>query len=310
VFAGAVPIWIVNLLSAALRGAGNVRAPALVTLAGAAILIPLSPLLIFGLGPFRGFGIAGAGIAVTAYYTSAALVLFRYMTRGGGGALTLRWGRPQARLFADILGVGAISALSTIQLNLTVVLVTGAVGRFGTAALAGYGIASRLDYLLIPLLFGLGTSIVTMVATNVGAGNVARAKRVAWLGTFVGAGFTETVGLLVALLPIAWLGLFSHDPHVLATGSTYLRIVAPAYAAVGVTFILSFASQGGGRPIWPFLAGSVRLIIAAGLGWYAVAHLGTGLATFFAIIAVSSVVSAVICAAAMLTGATIRPGKE
>jgi putative MATE family efflux protein len=310
VFAGAVPIWIVNLLSAALRGAGNVRAPALVTLAGAAILIPLSPLLIFGLGPFRGFGIAGAGIAVTAYYTGAALVLFRYLARGSGGSLTLRWERPEARLFADILGVGAISALSTIQLNLTVVLVTGAVGRFGTAALAGYGIASRLDYLLIPLLFGLGTSIVTMVATNVGAGNIARAKQIAWLGTFVGAGFTEAVGLFVALLPIAWLGLFSHDPHVLAAGRTYLRIVAPVYAAVGVTFILSFASQGGGRPIWPFLAGSVRLIIAAGLGWYAVVHLGSGLATLFTIIAVSSVVSASISAAAMLTGATIRPGKE
>ena len=70
-------------------------------------------------------------------------------------------------------------------------------GRFGTAALAGYGIASRLDYLLIPLLFGLGTSIVTMVATNVGAGNIARAKQIAWLGTFVGAGFTEAVGLFV-----------------------------------------------------------------------------------------------------------------
>jgi Na+-driven multidrug efflux pump len=50
-FAGAIPLWIVNLLAAALRGAGNVRLPALVTLPGAIILVPFSPLLIFGLGP-------------------------------------------------------------------------------------------------------------------------------------------------------------------------------------------------------------------------------------------------------------------
>jgi Na+-driven multidrug efflux pump len=53
VFAGSIPVWITALLSAVLRGAGNVRVPALVTLAGAVILVPLSPALIFGWGPFR-----------------------------------------------------------------------------------------------------------------------------------------------------------------------------------------------------------------------------------------------------------------
>jgi putative MATE family efflux protein len=310
VFAGAVPMWIVNLMSAALRGAGNVRAPALVTLAGAVVLIPLSPLLIFGLGPVHGFGIAGAGIAVTTYYSVAAIVLLRYMLRGGGSSVSLKRSRLEGRLFGDILGVGSISALSTVQLNLTVVLVTGAVGRFGTDALAGYGIASRLDYILIPLLFGLGTSVLTMVATNVGAGDLARARRIAWIGAFVGAGFTEAIGILAAAFPALWIGVFSRDPAVIAVGSTYLRTVAPIYGAVGITFVLSFASQGGGRPIWTFLGGTARLLIAAGVGWLAVADLGAGTATLFLIVAGSSIVSAAICVVATVSGATVRPGKE
>src|SRR6201995_4821851 len=66
-FAGAIPVWIVNFQAAALRGAGNVRVPAAVTLIGALVLIPLSPLLIFGLGPLPRLGISGAGIAFGLY---------------------------------------------------------------------------------------------------------------------------------------------------------------------------------------------------------------------------------------------------
>ena len=62
-FAGAIPVWIVNLQAAALRGAGNVKVPAIVTLVGALVMIPLSPFLIFGFGPFPRLGIGGAGLA-------------------------------------------------------------------------------------------------------------------------------------------------------------------------------------------------------------------------------------------------------
>ena len=309
VFLGAVPIWIVNLISAALRGAGNVRVPAIVTLSGALVLIPLSPLLIFGVGPFPRLGIAGAGVAVSAYYTAAAVALLGYMITGRSG-LVLRRGALEWRLFRDILSVGAISALSSIQLNVTVILVTGVVGRFGIEALAGYGMAARLDYLLIPLLFGLGTAVLTMIGTNIGAGNVARARRVAWIGTLVGAGFTEAIGIAAALAPAVWMGLFSHDRGVIEPGSLYLQLVAPFYGAVGATFSLSFAAQGGGRPFWPFLAGTARLLIAAGLGWLAVEKFGAGASTLFLIIAASSVASASICIAATAAGATFRPGRE
>jgi Na+-driven multidrug efflux pump len=167
VFIGAVPSWIVSLMASALRGAGNVKVPALVTFISAAVLVVLSPALIFGFGP------AGAGTAVTVFNVAAATVLVWYL-RSARGAPTLRLARLERRLFGDILGVGLLSAAGTVQFNLTILLVTGAVGLFGADALAGYGIASRLDYLLIPPLFGLGTAVVTMVGASIGAGARAR----------------------------------------------------------------------------------------------------------------------------------------
>lgn len=101
------------------------------------------------------------------------------------------------------------------------------------------------------MLFGLGTSVLTLVATNVGAGNLARARRIAWTGTLVGAGFTELTGVTAALFPAVWLGAFTRNHPVIAAGAAYPRIVAPLYFAVGVTVVLTFASQGGGRPLWP-----------------------------------------------------------
>lgn len=301
VFLAAVPIWIVNLLSSALRGVGNVKVPAMVTFIGAAVLVPLSPLFIFGLGPFHGFGIAGAGIAVSLYYWIAAAVLLRYMALGDSGLRLsmspLRW-----HLFRDILKVGVLAALGTVQLNVMVLLVTGTVGKFGVDAIGGYGTASRLDYVLIPVLFGLGTAILTMVGTNIGAGQVLRARRIAWTGVTASVVITGTVGLLVAIFPRLWLGLFTHDTAIIETGSIYLHVVAPFYAANGIVFALGFAAQGSGHMWKIFWAGTVRLLIAAGGGWLAVSFFNLSQTGLFSIVAAAMVVSAIICLITALSG--------
>jgi MATE family, multidrug efflux pump len=309
VFLGAIPAWVMNLFTAALRGAGNVRVPAILSMVGAAIMIPCSPAFIFGFGPLPRFGIAGAGIAVSIYYTLAVIALLCYLASGRSG-LVLKRVPIDPRLFRDILRVGLISAIGTIQPNLTVVVVTGVVGLFGADALAGYGIASRLDYVLIPVMFGLGTGVVTMVGTNMGAGDLERSKRVAWTGAFLGFVVTEMTGVVVAIAPTLWLRLFSHDQGVIAVGSLYLRIVAPVYGAVGVAMLLYFAAQGGGRVLWPFLGGTARLGVAAGVGWWAVARSGFGLPTLFALVAAAIVISAGISFLATLSGAIWRTGPE
>jgi putative MATE family efflux protein len=302
VFAASVPVWIVNLCSAALRGSGNVRLPAITTLTGSVLLIFLSPALIFGFGPIPRLGIAGAGMSIGLYYTIAGLVLVRHLLRGRS-ELHLRRSKVEWRLFRDILRVGAPASISTVQLNLMVIIVTAAVGHFGTTALAGYGMAARLDYALIPVLFGLGTSVLTMVGINSGAGNLARARRIAWTGVLTGGILMETIGAFVAIFPQLWIGLFSRDPSVAETGAAYLHIVGPFYGAVGATFILGFAAQGAGRPKWPTLAGTLRLLIAGCVGWTLVAHFGANMYILFAVTAFASVAAAVVCAAAAASGA-------
>jgi Na+-driven multidrug efflux pump len=104
-----------------------------------------------------------------------------------------------------------------------------------------------------------------------------------------------SIGLTVALFPHLWLDLFTQDAQVRATGAAYLRIVGPFYICAGIAVALYFASQGPKRVGWPVLAGTARLIVAAGGGWLAV-HLGAGVETVFALIATGLVTWAALTA--------------
>src|SRR5439155_13289002 len=135
----------------------------------------------------------------------------------------------------------------TIGTNLAIVIATGLVGRFGPAAIAGYGTGSRIEYLLVPLVFGLGGPLVAVVGTSIGAGRRERALRTAWIGAAIAAGLTEAIGLCAAAFPTAWLSLFGTDPAMLDAGSRYLQAVGPLYGLFGLGMALYFASQGAGR---------------------------------------------------------------
>jgi Na+-driven multidrug efflux pump len=209
----------------------------------------------------------------------------------------LRW-----PLFADILRVGAVAALITVQTNLTIVIATGLVGAFGPAAIAGYGTGSRLEYLLIPLVFGLGGPLVAMVGTNIGAGRRDRALRVAWIGAAIAAALCELIGLSAAAFPVPWLSLFDTAPAMLDAGARYLRVVGPAYGLFGLGMALYFASQGAGRLLWPFLANMARLLIAALGGWLALRWTGDLTAVFIAL-SVALATFGLINAAAVAGGA-------
>ena len=167
----------------------------------------------------------------------------------------------EAQVFRDILRVGGVSVLSSFQTVLTAVILTGFVGRYGTAALAGFGVGLRLELLQIPLVFAVGQALVVLVGTHVGAGRPARAKRIAWFGTALAASISLAIGATAALVPQAWVSLFSADPAVLDSGARYLRTVAPFYPFLAAGMALYFASQGAGRVLLPVLAGTARLAI-------------------------------------------------
>ena len=182
VFAGTTLVWLMNALASVIRGTGNMFVPALAICTSVVLLVPLSPCLIFGLGPFPALGIAGGGVAVVFTTALTTLVLGWYIL-SGRCLVRLRLVRPRWPLFRDILRVGAVAAVTTLQTTLTVALTTALVGAAaGPDAIAGYGTGGRLEYLLVPLVFGLGAPLVALVGTNIGAGQRARALRIALIG--------------------------------------------------------------------------------------------------------------------------------
>jgi putative MATE family efflux protein len=304
VFGGAVVFWLLNTLASIVRGTGTMALPAGV-MAGAAVLyLALAPALVMGWGPFPRLGVAGTAAANLTAFGLATVVLVVYLCSSRSTVrLSFRGLRFRRAHFWEILRVGAPGSLNTILTNLTIVLMTGLVGPFGTAALAGYGMGARLEYIQIPLVFGMGSALVAMVGTNVGAGQLARAERVAWTGAGLAAAVTTSIGLLAAVFPRAWLGLFTTDPQVHAVGATYLMIVGPAYGFFGLGLALYFASQGAGRLAWPLTAGFARLTVAAAGGWLAGHAFGWGLPGIFGAMTLALVVFGTTTAAAVRLGA-------
>ena len=302
VFAGNVLLWLMNGLANIIRGTGNMLVPALFICAGIVVLVPLSPLLIFGIGPFPALGIAGGAVALVSYYAAGAAVLGWYVVSGRNLAqlrpATLRWS-----LFKNILGVGAVAAITSLQTNVIIALATALVATTaGAAAAAGYGTGARLEYLLVPLVFGLGAPLVALVGTNIGAGNRTRALRIALVGGAIAFAITEAIGLAAAIWPDLWITLFSSEPDVVATATRYLRLVGPTYGFFGLAMALYFASQGAGRLGWPLTAGFLRMAVAIGGGWLALRMTGS-LQWLFAVIALGLFLHGVVLLAAIAGGA-------
>ncbi|OAI50504.1 hypothetical protein AYO46_09970 [Betaproteobacteria bacterium SCGC AG-212-J23] len=282
-FGGAVLVWLANTFAAALRGGGSTAIPAAALAAAALVQIPLSGALTLGWGPFPALGIRGAAVAYAISFGVAAVIMGACVWAGAlrprEGDWKLEW-----RLFREILRIGALSSVSALQTVVAAIILTGCVGTFGTAAIAGYGVGIRLELLQVPIVFAIGQALVILVGTSIGAGQAERARRIAWSGTLASMAVCLAIGLIAALLPALWIALFSSDPGVHQAGSLYLRIVAPFYPLFGAGMALYFAAQGAGRVGLPILAGTARLVVVAA-GGLLVVWSGAPLAWLFAVIA-------------------------
>lgn len=282
-FSGAVLVWLANTLASILRGSGNTLAPALALVGAVLVQVPLSGALTLGWGSFPRLGIAGAAVAYVVAFGFASLAMAISVWKSPLRPQRAHW-QFEGRLFREILRVGAISCISALQTVLTAVILTGFVARFGTAALAGYGVGVRLELLQVPIVFAIAQALVVMVGTNIGGGQAERAKRIAWTGTAAAALICLLIGGSVALFPHLWVRIFSDDAEVLAVGSQYLRIVAPLYPLFGAGLALYFASQGAGQMLKPVLAGTLRLVLVVA-GGALVMHYEGSLAALFGVIA-------------------------
>jgi putative MATE family efflux protein len=269
VFSGALCIWLFNTLSSVLRGTGNMNAPSVVALVASALQIAIGGVLGLGLGPVPSFGVIGIGLGQVIAFGLGSIYLFIHLCRPDARLrLSLTGFQTDRAMFADILRVGALASLSSLQTVLTVLIFTGLVARFGTVALAGYGIGARLEFLLVPIAFSVGVASVPMVGMAIGAKDILRARKVAWTAGSVAAAGLGLVGLVVVVAPDLWSGLFTSDEAVIAAARQYLTAAGFGFPFFGFGLCLYFASQGAGKVLGPVLGGTIRLVIVAAGGWW------------------------------------------
>jgi len=298
-FYGAVSIWLVNTLASVLRGTGDMILPSATLLAAAALQIVIGGTLGLGLFGLPRLGMPGVAAGQLIAFTLAAVFLLGYLI-SGRGRLSLPFASFafQRGMFVDILKVGAMACLAPLQSVLTILIFTKMLAGFGTPTLAGYGIGSRLEFLLIPVAFAYGVASIPMVGMAIGAGLAARARRVAWTAAAAAALSLGLVGLVVAIQPSLWIALFTADPDVAAAASSYFHWAGPTFGFFGLGVSLYFASQGAAKVGGPVLAASARLVLVALGGWW-LTSIGAPAAALFALVAAAMVVYGLATAASV-----------
>jgi len=295
---GAVPVWLANTFASVLRGGGRHALVARVLL----VVWLAYPGLAWALAEPAGMGLAGLGAAVGLVFAGAALAMGVAVMRGSAGFVPGLRARPSRAMFWRILSVGLVASALAVVANLATILVTARVAAHGAAAVAAYGISARLEFLMIPIAFGIGSALTALVGRTVGAGDWPGARRIAWTGGLMALALTGAIGLTVALAPAAFAGIFTADPDVVAIAVRALSWTGLAFGGFGLGMALYFASQGAGRMRWPVLAATARITVAVGGGWLLADGLGMGLDGQFLAVALG------ITAYGAFTAAGVRPG--
>jgi len=307
VFSGIITTWLFNIFSSLLRGAGDMNTPARAMILAAGVQVFFSGALSLGWFGFPALGIAGIGWGLVIAMTVGAIIVFLRLFSGRSGIRFTRknlvWDSGIAKEIGRVGGMAATNPFLSVS---TVVLLTGLVSQFGEAAIAGFGIGARLEFILIPIVFGFGAAMISLVGTNIGAGKIDRAQRIGWTGGSISALICGVIGCFVALFPESWAGVFTNDPVVFEAAASYLKIVGPSYIFFGLGLSLYFASQGAHAVFWPVLASVGRLAVAIGVGSFAVKTLSSDYETLLFFVAASLVVYGCIPALSLALGAWRR----
>ena len=281
-FLGGLILWLSGSMSAVLRGMGNMRFPATLMICTSFLQVFLSGGFILGWYGFPQIGVPGAAIAtLISAFVMVIIIFLKLMSESIPVKLRMRQLILSRDLFNNIFEVAIPASVSPLLTVGTILVLTGLVGTFGTEALAGYGIGSRVEFLMIPLIFGIGTAMTSIVGANIGAKNIIRAETVGIYGGTSAGVVSIFIGLTLALFPDDWIQFFTDDMKAFEVTKLYIQIVGPFYIFQGIGLSLYFASQGANAMKWPTIATIARFLIASIGGGISVHWLGFGIGSIF-----------------------------
>ncbi len=254
-----------------IRATGDTLTPSIVMIVGVLINAIIDPLLIFGWGPIPALGIAGAAWATVLARTFTLVVALWVLSRREH-LLTSPWPglRPLLASWRSILVIGLPVAISNVIIPIAMGVITRLVTEFGEAAVAGFGVASRIESFGLALVYALSTGISPFVGQNYGAGRFDRIQK----GMALANRFCLAWGalLLVAFLLCgkAMATRFDPDPFVIDAASRYLWILAVSLGLRGIHNITWTSLNVLGRP---YDAMGLELLLAFAL-WIPFAAIG------------------------------------
>ena len=246
----------------AIRAAGNTVIPSAVMLTAIVMNVLLDPLLIFGLGPFPRLELEGAALA-TVFARSVTFVVSLLFLHYKFGMLSFRlagWSRTLDS-WRQVVFVGVPAALTYVLIPLSMGFVTRLIASQGTAAVAAFGVGTRIEMFLLSPIVALGAVITPFTGQNIGAGRLDRVRD----GFFFGTRFSLGLGALLwgaCLLGGARAGsLFNADPAVFEAVGRYLRIVGLGYGCHGVSMIAASVFNAMNRPFSAMAVNFVKLVV-------------------------------------------------
>ena len=293
----AVPFLVVSMVGmTSMRATGDTRLPSMLMIIGSILNLILDPILIFGIGPIPAMGLEGAAWAgllsrggiffAVMYYLKVRSDLLTF-NKPGGKELITSW--------RDVLHVGIPAAGTNAIIPIATGVVTAMLARYGPEAVAGFGVASRIESVVLVMFYALSAVIGPFVGQNISAGKADRIYQALRLCAL----FCMASGLIImVLLALAgdWLpSLFSDNAMVTDVTKMFLFVVPVSYGTYGMVMIMNAAFNGMGKPM-PAVAISVgRMVviylplafllenvfgIAGIFGAYMVANIITGIISY------------------------------
>ena len=294
--AGSTTPFLLFIINAAFRGAGDAAVAMRVLWLANAINIVLGPLLIFGLGPFPAMGVTGAAVATTIGRGTGVLFALSRLARGSGHLrvrpehVTIELGTMWRMMRMSVNGtfqvlVGTLSWMLLIRLMAT----------FGSAAMAGYTIAVRMVMFAMLPAWGLGNAAATLVGQSLGAKDPERAERAVWAAARYNVVFLGLMGALFLLLAPAIVRAFTSDAEVANVAVYGLRVMAIGFPLYAFGMVLTQSFNGAGDTATPTKINiAVFWLFEVPLAWALATYtpLGSG-SVFIAVLAAYSVMAGV-----------------
>ena len=250
IYAGSVTIFLLFLLNAVFRGAGDASVAMRSLWLANAVNILLNPLLIFGIGPFPELGVTGSAVGTTiGRGCGVAFQLWMLFHGGGRVALSARHMRIDGEVMRRLIGLSASGAFQYLLPTASWTFMVRFAAEFGSASVAAYGLAIRIVIFVILPSWGLSNAAATLVGQNLGAGKPDRAETAAWRTGLYNTLFLGGVGLIFILFAEPIIRTFTADESVVPIAATALRIFSTGnmFYAYGMVLTQSFNGAGDTR---------------------------------------------------------------